>query len=148
MRAQTFPAQTISENPRVLVAEDYFPNAEFIMAALELKGYEVDMAANGTLAVEQAIATPYDAILMDIEMPEIDGIKATQMIRRYEQAIGAPPVPIVGITGHTMTSIRILCMRAGMNELLVKPFLPSVLYGRIEAWLGSGVGFQPAGLAI
>lgn len=135
MHTQSISPQTFSNAVRVLVAEDYIPNAEFITAALELKGYDIDLAPNGTLAVDQAISTPYDIILMDIEMPEMDGIKATQMIRRYEQAVGASPVPIIGITGHTMTSIRVLCQRAGMNDLLVKPFLPSILYGRLEALL-------------
>ena len=141
---QSIFGQSISAAPRVLVAEDYIPNAEFIAAALEFEGYEADLAANGVIAVDLAMSTPYDAILMDIEMPEMDGIRATQMIRRHEQATGAAPAPIIGITGHTMTSIRLLCLRAGMNELLVKPFLPSVLYSRIEAWLAPRAALRPA----
>ncbi len=118
---------------RVLIAEDYQPNALFMVAALEMAGYTVDLAANGRIAANMAEAVRYDAILMDIEMPEMDGIAATQAIRDIEEAEGVAPVPILGITGHTMASVRLLCLKSGMSDFIVKPFLPGVLYDKLAA---------------
>ncbi len=116
---------------RILLAEDYEPNAQFLTTALELEDYSVDLAVNGRRAIELAQATDYAAIIMDIEMPEVDGIAATKAIRQHETATNRPVAPILGITGHSMTSIRLLCLEAGMSGILVKPFLPSVLYDRL-----------------
>ena len=133
--------ESISPGARILLAEDYEPNAQLLMTALELEAYEVDLAINGRIAIDMAQAADYAAIIMDIEMPEVDGIAATQAIREQEQAANRSPVPILGISGHNMTSIRTLCMKAGMNELIVKPFLPSVLYDHLAVLI------SPAGPA-
>ncbi|MBW8881195.1 MAG: response regulator, partial [Asticcacaulis sp.] len=69
--------------------------------------------------------------------PEVDGIAATQAIRQHEKDDHLPPAPILGLTGHTMTSIRLLCMQAGMNDLIVKPFLPGALYDKLDALLST-----------
>lgn len=126
-------SETLPSRGRILLAEDYEPNAQFITDALEMEGYEVDRAINGRVAVEKAQGARYAAIIMDIEMPEVDGIAATQAIRRREKADNSAAVPVLGITGHTMMTIRRLCLEAGMNELIVKPFLPTDLYDRLEA---------------
>lgn len=126
---------------RVLVAEDYEPNALFIAEVLDMAGFDVDIVTDGYVAVERAETGSYSAIVMDIELPHMDGIAATRAIRKQEAMRGLRGVPILGITGHTMSSIHYLCRAAGMTDIMCKPFRPSVL----EARLGAAIGeTQPA----
>jgi CheY-like chemotaxis protein len=107
---------------RILVAED-FPAAAFMVEQmLEELGFEVDIVANGRDAVNKASNTRYAAILMDVEMPVMDGVDATVLIRKLEQKTGFEPNPIIGMTGHTSQGVRVLCQRAGMDNFLIKPF--------------------------
>jgi len=118
---------------RVLLAEDYEPNALFIAEVLDMAGYEVELVTDGCVAVERAGAEVFAAIIMDIEMPQMDGIAATRAIRKHEATAGLAPVPILGITGHTMASMHQLCRKAGMTDIMCKPFRPSMLEARLEA---------------
>lgn len=107
---------------RILIAEDFAPAA--FMAeemAIEL-GFDADVVGNGREAVSKAQATRYVAILMDVEMPVMDGIEATVLIRKIERTAGFEPNPIIGMTGHTSQGVRVLCQRAGMDSFLLKPF--------------------------
>lgn len=117
---------------RVLLAEDYEPNALFIAEVLDMAGYDVELVTDGCVAVERARAEIFSAIIMDIEMPQMDGIAATRAIRRHEAQAALAPVPILGITGHTMASLHHLCRLAGMTDIMCKPFRPSVLEARLE----------------
>ncbi len=107
---------------RVLVVEDNPVNALVTEALLQRAGLQVDLVADGTEAVARASATRYDLILMDCQMPGMDGFEATARIREIERATGASGVPIVALTANALESDRLRSMAAGMNEHLAKPF--------------------------
>jgi two-component system, sensor histidine kinase and response regulator len=114
------PTAEVGEDslPRVLLAEDNEVNQEVALGHLEAFGFHVDVAINGRQAVEMAKQTAYDVILMDIQMPELDGMAASEEIRRNE---GSAYVPIVAMTAHAMASAREQCLRAGMDDYISKP---------------------------
>ena len=89
---------------------------------LECLGVAVDRAGNGRVAVGKAAAGDYAAILMDIEMPEMDGLEATKAIRAHEAETGGEAVTIIAVTGHSIAGMKVLCERAGMSGVLTKPF--------------------------
>jgi CheY-like chemotaxis protein len=107
---------------RVLLAEDRGDVAILVEQMLDELGFEVDVAPDGRAAVQLANTNRYAAILMDVEMPVMDGIDATVLIRKFEKTAGFEPNPIIGMSGHSTTGVRVLCTRAGMNDFLVKPF--------------------------
>lgn len=106
---------------RILVADDAAVNRKLAGAMLERLGYNVDLVADGREAIAATEAGGYDAVLMDCEMPEIDGFEATREIRRIEQQCGTLRIPILALTGHTETSDRERCLQAGMDDVLTKP---------------------------
>ncbi|HXW30953.1 MAG TPA: ATP-binding protein [Xanthobacteraceae bacterium] len=110
----------------VLVAEDNEINALLTRALLVRLGHRPTLAANGAIAVEsfvaaRAAAMPYDLVLMDVNMPELDGLEAARRIRATEIAAGAPPTPIIALTANVFAEDREACLAAGMNGVLVKP---------------------------
>ena len=105
----------------VLIAEDNPVNQAIAEAMLASLGYRVSVANNGREAVEQAQTTPFDAILMDVQMPELSGLEATRAIRSRERATGAR-VPIIALTANAMRGDREECIAAGMDAYLTKPF--------------------------
>ena len=107
---------------RVLVAEDNPVNALVTEALLQRAGLQVDLVADGSEAVARASATRYDLILMDCQMPGMDGFEATACIRERERTTGTSRVPIVALTANALESDRLRSMAAGMNEHLAKPF--------------------------
>ncbi len=121
---------------RVLLAEDRGDVAVLVEQMLDELGYDVDVAPNGRVAVQLANTNRYAAILMDVEMPIMDGIDATVLIRKFEKTAGFDPNPIVGMTGHGSTGVRVLCQRAGMDDFLNKPFTISVLEQKLASVLG------------
>ena len=106
----------------VLLAEDSLPNQRLTRAVLEQDGHRVTVVADGAAAVEAGCATAFDLILMDVQMPEMDGIQATRAIRRYEEAAGRSPVPIVALTARVMGDDERHCREAGMTGYMGKPF--------------------------
>lgn len=114
---------------RLLVAEDNSVNRELALRLLEKRGHQVVVAANGREALAALDRQTFDVVLMDVEMPEMDGIEATKAIR------GKPSgahVPIVAMTAHAMKGDRDRCLEAGMNAYVSKPIDPAVLYETIE----------------
>ena len=107
---------------RVLVAEDNPVNAIVTEALLLRTGLAVDVVADGAQAVARAASTHYDLVLMDCQMPGVDGFEATARIRAAERASGANAVPIVALTANALESDRLRSIAAGMNEHLAKPF--------------------------
>ena len=105
----------------VLVAEDNLVNQQLAIGALDTLGYRVTLANNGLEAVELSRQHEFDAILMDIQMPELDGIEATQEIRERERSLGSERIPIVAMTAHAMAEDRVLCLQSGMDYFLPKP---------------------------
>jgi CheY-like chemotaxis protein len=104
---------------RVLVAEDYFVNQEVTQEILEMMALEVDIAENGIEALNFYQIKDYDLILMDIQMPEMDGYQATQEIRKCEG--NRKHIPIIGLTANALTGDREKCLEAGMNDYISKP---------------------------
>ncbi len=115
------------EKGRVLLVEDYPPNVLVARTFLEMFGYAVDVAESGVQAVDKACSNDYRVILMDIQMPEMDGFEAARTIRRNEETVGRHATPILGMTAHALDNIRDKCLAAGMNEYLSKPFVPADL---------------------
>ncbi|MDD3311841.1 hybrid sensor histidine kinase/response regulator [Pseudodesulfovibrio sp.] len=123
---------------RVLVAEDETVNQRYLTRLLEKMGCAVTLAENGLEAVEALRAAPFDIVLMDVEMPVMNGIDATRAIRRPETGCLAPAVPIVALTAHAMWGDEQRCRHAGMTDYVPKPvdigtvaaIIQSILDGR------------------
>ena len=118
-----------------LVVDDDRNMAMMVQDMLDLMGLAADTAHDGRAAVEMAGRKAYAVILMDIEMPEMDGFDATKAIRA--QVSGN--VPILGMTGHLMEAIHKLGKIAGMNDLITKPFMAHGLYTKLAALCGDRV---------
>jgi CheY-like chemotaxis protein/HPt (histidine-containing phosphotransfer) domain-containing protein len=107
---------------RVLLAEDSVPNQKLAIGLLSKWGYSTTVATNGQEAVDRALADGnFDLILMDVQMPELDGFEATNRIRRAEQAAGRRRTPIIAMTAHAMKGDRERCLEAGMDGYISKP---------------------------
>ncbi len=119
---------------RVLVAEDNPVNQEVAVGMLESLGLTVDVADNGREAVDRFAEASYDLILVDCQMPELDGYAATAEIRRREQALGLH-VPIVALTANALEGDREICIAAGMDDYLAKPFSREQLTAILARWL-------------
>jgi CheY-like chemotaxis protein len=120
-------------SPRVLVVEDNVINQRIAARLLQNLGCTVDVVANGREAVEMIDSISYDLVLMDVQMPEMDGFAATGEVRR-----GAGPhtrVPIVAMTANAMAGDRERCLAAGMNDYLSKPVHPSDLQRVLHHWV-------------
>ncbi|MGM0422699.1 MAG: ATP-binding protein [Pseudomonadota bacterium] len=111
----------ISDDPKILIVEDYEGNVVILSYLLEQMEIDFDVAGNGVEALEKWKDHHYDAILMDIQMPEMDGFTATQEIRQYEEDNALEPTPIIGMTAHALVSDREKCLRAGMDAYVPKP---------------------------
>ncbi len=123
---------------RVLLAEDNAVNALLATAMLERAGAEVDAVEDGEQAVALARRRRYGLVLMDCQMPGIDGFEATAQIRAFEAASGQGPVPIVALTANAMQGDRERSLAAGMNEHLAKPFREEDLRAVLERWMPRG----------
>lgn len=126
------PARTASRRPlRILVAEDNPVNQTLAVRLLEKKGHSVAVAETGKIALELLEREPFDLILMDIQMPEMDGLEVTARIRRREMP-GGRHIPIIAMTAHAMVGDSERCLHAGMDHYLSKPLNPKQLFAAIE----------------
>ncbi len=112
---------------RVLVVEDNQVNAKLATAMLEKYGCLVDIAGDGLEALQATGRADYDLILMDCQMPELDGFEATRRLRIREGAAGTPRVPVIAMTANAMAGDRERCLEAGMDDYLAKPVRPEDL---------------------
>jgi CheY-like chemotaxis protein len=115
----------------VLLVEDSPINQEVALSLLEGVGLQVEVAGNGVEAVERVLRGAYDLVLMDMQMPVMDGVEATRAIRRA----GQRSVPIVAMTANAFGEDRQRCLDAGMNDHLSKPVDPAALYAKLIQWL-------------
>ncbi|MGE0498827.1 MAG: response regulator [Ramlibacter sp.] len=119
-------------NARVLLVEDNDINQQVARELLQEAGLIVDVAGNGLVALGRVQSDRYDLVLMDMQMPVMDGLAATQAIRRID---GLADLPIVAMTANAMQTDRERCLAAGMNDYLSKPIDPDELWARLLAWV-------------
>jgi two-component system, sensor histidine kinase and response regulator len=116
----------------VLLAEDGLVNQKVAVSLLEERGHTITVVNNGKKAVEEVRRGVYEIVLMDVQMPEMDGFAATAAVRAFE-AIEGGYTPIVAMTAHAMKGDRERCLQAGMDAYVAKPVVPAELYAAVEA---------------
>ena len=131
-------ASTLAINGRILLTEDNPVNREVAIAMLELLGCHVDLAENGQQALEAVSKQHYDLVLMDCQMPVLDGFSATAAIRQQETASGTSRrLPIIALTANAMEGDRERCLAAGMDDYLSKPFSQGDLHTILQRWMAT-----------
>jgi PAS domain S-box-containing protein len=120
---------------RILLAEDNITNQQVALGILKKLGLRADAVANGAEALKALKTLPYDLVLMDVQMPEMDGIEATHQIRNSKSAIRNRQIPIIAMTAHAMQGDRERCIQAGMNDYVTKPVSPRALAEALDKWL-------------
>ena len=136
----TKPATEIQSNTtqplRILLAEDSMINQQVAIGLLERCGHTVTIANNGREVLDIMESQPFDLILMDVQMPVIDGLAATNAIREREKD-GDGRIPVIAMTAHAMKGYREKCIEAGMDDYIAKPVRARQLYETIEQWSNS-----------
>jgi CheY-like chemotaxis protein len=120
---------------RVLLVDDNAVNRKVAARMLQRKGIVPVQARNGREAVEAWLEGSFDAVLMDVQMPEMDGYEATAAIRRHEAARGSHTA-IIAMTAHAMTGDRARCLESGMDDYVSKPIRAESLYEALARWSG------------
>ncbi len=143
------PAKPVESAPKrthlkILLAEDNVDNQRLAKTILDKAGYPVDVAENGKAAAETVRASHYDLILMDIQMPEMDGFEATNIIRQWEKEANAERIPIIALTAHAVQGYREKCLEGGMDDYITKPMKKSILLDVVGKWIDP----RPAILAV
>jgi CheY-like chemotaxis protein len=116
---------------RILLAEDNLVNQKVAVRFLEKKGHAVVVTGSGKDALDAWREQPFDLVLMDVQMPEMDGFEATAIIREQEKS-GAKHIPIIAMTAHAMVGDRERCLAAGMDDYVSKPIKAANLFAAIE----------------
>ena len=130
---------TVDENRRrkirILLAEDNPVNQKVVLKLMEKLGYRTDVVTNGAEAIRAIESTPYDLVLMDCQMPVVDGLDATRRIRGGETNAPNNAIPIIALTAAALDRDRALCFEAGMDDFLSKPVKPKELVKIVNKWL-------------
>ena len=129
-----FPAR-IQSRARILLAEDDLTNQQVALAILRKLGLNADIAANGREALDALGKTPYDLVLMDVQMPVLGGLEAAREIRNPESPVPNHAVPIIAMTARALSTDREQCLAAGMNDYISKPVDPRSLAAALITWL-------------
>jgi PAS domain S-box-containing protein len=136
------PPDSIARTPRkdaktarLLVVEDNPSNQTVARVMLKKIGYNVDFAANGHEALEALSRIKYDLVLMDCQMPELDGWQTTKLVRKGAHGVLNPEIPVVAMTAFAMAGDREKCMKAGMNDYMSKPILIGTLQEMVQRWI-------------
>ena len=140
---QDTPVQASSapSSARLLLVEDNLVNQKVVLAILRKKGYRIDVANDGRECLEKLEASRYDLVLMDVQMPVLDGLETTRLIRREARW---DYLPIVAMTAHAMNGDRERCLQAGMNAYISKPVQPAHLVATVERQAARRMPAAPA----
>ena len=130
-REPTLPAATVRPL-QILLAEDNLANQKLAVGVLTRQGHQVTVAGNGRIALQKWQGQKFDVILMDVQMPELDGLETTQTIRQLEVSLGSH-IPIIAMTAHAMTGDRERCLESGMDEYLSKPIRARQIAEKLSA---------------
>ena len=120
---------------RILLAEDNITNQQVALGILSKLGLRADAVADGAEAIASLEQVPYDLVLMDVQMPVMDGLEATRRIRDPRSTVLRHGVPIIAMTAHAMQGDRERCLEAGMDDYVTKPISPQALAEAIDRWL-------------
>ena len=131
-------SESVNHKIRILLAEDNPVNQKVALAMLRNMGHQADAVANGEEAINVLLTVPYDLVLMDCHMPEMDGFEATRTIRRDGSKVLNPRIPIIALTASAMQGDRERCIQAGMNDFIAKPVLKRALEEMIAKWMTMG----------
>ena len=123
---------------RILLVEDNLVNQKVACGFLAKLSLQVDVVTNGIQAIQALATTPYDLVLMDVQMPEMDGLEATRLIRAPRSAVLNPAIPIIAMTANAMPRDQQICLEVGMNDYIPKPVTPQSLVIALEKWLPQG----------
>ena len=147
-----YTVEEVRRKLRILLVEDNVVNQTLAVKILEKRGHRVVVAANGQEALEALSRENFHVILIDVQMPVMDGYTATRKIRKWEDQsrTSESHIPIIAMTAHAMKGDRGKCLAAGMDDYVTKPIKPETLFPVIEQWTGggrkgSGDSFQGAG---
>jgi PAS domain S-box-containing protein len=132
-----------SGSARILLAEDNITNQQVALGILRKLGLQADAVANGTEALDSLASLPYDLVLMDVQMPEMDGYEATRRIRDPRSGVRNHHVPVIAMTARAMDGDREKCIEAGMNDFVAKPVAIDALIGVLDRWLPRDAGIPP-----
>ncbi|MEJ7605044.1 MAG: response regulator [Bryobacteraceae bacterium] len=119
----------------ILLAEDNKINQTLVVRTLEKQNYKVRVANNGIEAVRAVKEGSFEVILMDVQMPEMDGFQALTAIREWERSGQLSETPIIAMTAHAMAGDRERCLKMGMSDYLSKPITPAVLLAKVDEWV-------------
>lgn len=125
---------------RVLLAEDNKLNQVVAAGTLQKLGYTVEVVDGGVDAVEACKRSDFDAVLMDVMMPDMDGYEATSRVRAHEASVGDRHVPIIGLSARAMDGDREIALLAGMDDYLTKPLREDLLKEALVRWVGAPLG--------
>ncbi len=132
---------------RILLAEDNITNQQVALGILKKMGLKADAVANGKEAIKALETLPYDLVLMDVQMPQMDGLEATRRIRSLKSRVLNPAVPVIAMTAHALADDRERCRAAGMNGYVSKPVNPQALANELGKWLSQGPDLASGGSA-
>ena len=139
IRQSLITRHTISESQRakvrILLAEDNITNQQVALMILKKLGYHADAVADGEETLNALESIPYNLVLMDCQMPVMDGYEATRQIRNKQSSVLNHNIPIIAMTAHVMKGDREKCLESGMNDYVSKPVNPQTLVDVIEKWL-------------
>ena len=139
--ADRTPAKT-RPSGRILLAEDDIVNQTLAIALMERWGHEVTVAKDGRTVIHQLARRDFDVVLMDVQMPELDGLETTKLIRK-DEAGTQRHIPIIAMTAHALSGDRERCLEAGMDEYVSKPIDPGELEDKVRRFLDEQLDFDP-----
>ena len=128
----------LDQNVAILLADDSSDNRFLIQSFLKHSGYQLDTAETGRVAFEMYQARKYDLVLMDVQMPVMDGHTATRMIREWEKQSNLSPIPIIALTAHAYQEEIQKSIAAGCSDHLTKPIRKDTLLNVMQKWIKQG----------